>query len=124
MKQGFWKTNIDIVLLVAFVAVIAFAFASDSEIGYWVAAVFAVVGFIVVQQPENRGEPDERDVFISHRSSTYGFSVTLTVVVFASVLSDFIPAVEALSTAVLLNTIIAMMFVSYTVSYAVMKRRN
>lgn len=123
MVREIWRAQRDLILIGLFVVMIAAAVVFNSSTAGHLASVIAIVGFLIVQQPDTSEVVDERHTFISHRASSLSFMLALTAVVFLSVLADFVPAIEEASVGDVLAWLMAGMYMTFTVTFAVLKRR-
>lgn len=117
------KNNLDLIFITLFAVAVIIGIVTEIQSIFYLSTVFAITGFLIVQQPTTSKNPDERDRFINHQSSSIAFIVTLIIVTFMSVGVDFIDILQTLRVQDVLQALVAVMYMTYTIAYAVLKRK-
>ena len=83
--------------------------------------VVAFVGFILVQNESLRKKPDERDLLISYKSSQLAFQIILIVLIFLSILLDFVDVLNYISFSNVISILVGLSFITFASNYVYYK---
>ena len=122
-EKSLFTKNLDVLLIVIFLISAVLGFVLEHQIFLYLAMSFAIIGSIVVQQPDIKGNPDEREKFINYRAASYAFFVSLTCLIFYDVfVIDLLSLGNDLAPGNIVSGIITVLFFIYTATHSIMKR--
>lgn len=116
------KKNLDLVFIALFILFSVIGYLNESQILYYLATATAIIGFIIVQQPPSKNGPDERDQLINLKASSFSFITLLVMTSLGSVLLDIFASLDQFSASEVIQMVITLLYLSYTIAYAYLKR--